>query len=259
MEKQSKDILPETVRLNRFLAMAGIASRRAAEELILSGEVKLNGHVVTELGTKVHTEKDVVTLHGKTVSLSQHLVYILLHKPKDYITTASDEKGRRTVLDLVRVSQRVFPVGRLDRNTTGALLLTNDGMLANKLMHPSSKVMKSYHVSLSTSLEMSHAEKLARGVFLEDGKTSPAEVELIPGTKNKEVVLHIHEGKNRQVRRMFESFGYEIMKLHRVAYAGLTLRNVGRGGWRYLTPKEIRNLKELVLSGKSKTEFEKEK
>ncbi|MBW7889211.1 MAG: rRNA pseudouridine synthase [Bacteroidetes bacterium] len=250
VEKQSQDVLPEVVRLNRFLAMAGIASRRAAEEFILNGEVKLNGAVVTELGTKVHVNKDAVSVRGKTVSLSQHLVYILLHKPKDYITTASDEKGRRTVLDLVNVPQRIFPVGRLDRNTTGALLLTNDGMLANKLMHPSSNVIKSYHVSLSSSLEMAHAEKLARGVFLEDGKTAPAEIELIPGTKNKEVVVHIHEGKNRQVRRMFESFGYEIVKLHRAAYAGLTLRNVGRGGWRYLTPKEIRNLKEMVLPEK---------
>ena len=146
-------------------------------------------------------------------------------------------------MDLVNVNVRVFPVGRLDRNTTGALLLTNDGMLANALMHPSSQVIKSYHVSLNSSLDQAHAQKLVRGVHLEDGKTAPAELEIIPGTKSKELVLHIHEGKNRQVRRMFEIFGYEVDRLHRISYAGLTLQGVGRGHWRYLTPKEIKNLK----------------
>lgn len=226
--------------------MAGIASRRAAEELIVAGEVTVNGTVVTDLSTKVHTLNDNVTVNGKRISVARNLIYILLHKPKDYITTVKDEKGRRTVMDLVQINERVYPVGRLDRNTSGVLLMTNDGELANKLMHPSSEVVKSYHVSLNASLDQAHAEKLVRGIYLEDGKTAPCELEIIPGTRNKEIVLHIHEGKNRQVRRMFESLGYDIEKLHRTQYAGLTLSGLGRGRWRFLTEKEIRNMKRLA-------------
>lgn len=246
MEEQSENVLPETLRLNRFLAMVGVASRRAAEEMIANGEVELNGAIVTELGTKVNPQSDVVKVNGQTYSLAQKLVYILMNKPKDFITTASDEKGRRTVLDIVNIRERVYPVGRLDRQTTGVLLLTNDGMLANKLMHPSSEVIKSYHVSIDKGLDQVHAEKLARGVFLEDGKTAPAELEIIPGTKNREIIMHIHEGKNRQIRRMFESFGYEVERLHRVEYAGLNVHGLQRGMWRTLTDKEIRNLKALA-------------
>ncbi|MCK9408768.1 MAG: rRNA pseudouridine synthase [Bacteroidetes bacterium] len=249
MEEQSENVLPETLRLNRFLAMVGVASRRAAETMIANGEVVLNGAVVTELGTKVNPQNDVVKVNGQTYSLAQKLVYILLNKPKDFITTASDEKGRRTVLDLVNAKERIYPVGRLDRQTTGVLLLTNDGMLANKLMHPSSEVIKTYHVSIDKGLDTVHAEKLANGVYLEDGKTAPAELEIIPGTKSREVVIHIHEGKNRQVRRMFESFGYEVDRLHRVEYAGLNVQGLQRGMWRYLTDREVKSLKKLVASG----------
>lgn len=233
--------------------MVGVASRRAAEEMISNGEVEVNGAVVSEMGTKVNPQTDVVKVNGQTYSLAQKLVYILLNKPKDFITTSNDEKGRRTVLDLVNVRERVYPVGRLDRQTTGVLLLTNDGMLANKLMHPSSKIIKSYHASLDKSLDLVHAEKISRGVFLEDGKTAPAELEIIPGTKNKEIVIHIHEGKNRQVRRMFESFGYEVDKLHRVQYAGLTVKGLQRGLWRSLTEKEIAHLKSQVFPETSPT------
>ncbi|MFA5833488.1 MAG: pseudouridine synthase [Bacteroidota bacterium] len=227
--------------------MVGVASRRAAEEMIANGEVELNGTVVKELGTKVNPQNDVVKVNGQTYSLAQKLVYILLHKPKDFITTASDEKGRRTVLDIVNIRERIYPIGRLDRQTTGVLLLTNDGMLANKLMHPSSEVIKTYNVSLDKGLDVVHAQKLASGVFLEDGKTAPAELEIIPGTKSREVIIHIHEGKNRQVRRMFESFGYEIERLHRSEYAGLNVHGLQRGMWRYLTDKEIKHLKSVVL------------
>lgn len=223
--------------------MVGVASRRAAEEMIANGEVELNGTLVKELGTKVNPQSDIVKVNGQTYSLAQKLVYIILNKPKDFITTASDEKGRRTVMDLVNTRERIYPVGRLDRQTTGVLLLTNDGMLANKLMHPSSEVVKSYHVSLDKGLDTAHAEKLASGVYLEDGKTAPAELEIIPGTKSREVVIHIHEGKNRQVRRMFESFGYEIERLHRLSYAGLTVQGLQRGMWRHLNDKEIKHLK----------------
>ncbi len=214
--------------------------------MIANGEVELNGKVITELGTKVNPQSDTVKVNGQTYSLAQRLVYIILHKPKDIITTSSDEKGRRTVLDLVPVRERIYPVGRLDRQTTGILLLTNDGLLANKLMHPSSEVVKSYHVSLDKGLDEKHAEKLAAGVFLEDGKTAPAELEIIPGTKNREIIIHIHEGKNRQVRRMFESFGYEVERLHRLAYAGLTVQGLQRGMWRHLNEKEIRSLKKAA-------------
>lgn len=226
--------------------MVGVASRRAAEEMIANGEVEMNGEVVKELGTKVNPASDVVKVNGQTYTLAQKLVYIILNKPKDFITTANDEKGRRTVLDLVNSRERIYPVGRLDRQTTGVLLLTNDGMLANKLMHPSSEVIKTYHVSLDKGLDTAHAEKLASGVFLEDGKTAPAELEIIPGTKNREIIIHIHEGKNRQVRRMFESFGYEIDRLHRVEYAGLNVQGLQRGMWRYCTDREIKQLKQAA-------------
>jgi pseudouridine synthase len=249
VEEQSENVLPETLRLNRFLAMVGVASRRAADAMITNGEVELNGAVVTELGAKVNPQSDIVNVNGQTYSLAQKLIYILLNKPKDFITTASDEKGRRTVLDLINIKERIYPVGRLDRQTTGVLLLTNDGMLANKLMHPSSEVIKSYHVSLDKGLDTVHAEKLASGVYLEDGKTAPAELEIIPGTKSRDVIIHIHEGKNRQVRRMFESFGYEVERLHRVEYAGLNVAGLQRGYWRHLTDREVKGLKKLVSAG----------
>jgi 23S rRNA pseudouridine2605 synthase len=246
VENQGEVVLPKNIRLNKFLAMAGVASRRAADEIITGGEVQVNGKEVTELGIRIDPYKDSVSVNGRVISIAQNIVYILLHKPKDFITTVNDEKGRRTVLDLVNVRERVYPVGRLDRQTSGVLLLTNDGELANKLMHPSSNVIKSYHVSLSKTLDQVHAERLVNGVYLEDGKTAPAELDIIPGTKSKEVVLHIHEGKNRQVRRMFESFGYDVEKLHRISYAGLSLHGLGRGKWRFLTPKEIKNLKSFL-------------
>jgi len=246
VEKQGEIVFPKNLRLNKFLAMAGVASRRAADEMITQGQVTVNGTVITELGVRVNSQKDVVVVDDRTISAPQSLVYLLLNKPKDFITTASDEKGRRTVLDLINVRERVYPVGRLDRQTTGVLLLTNDGELANKLMHPSSNVVKSYNVSLDKSLDQAHAVKLVNGVFLEDGKTAPAELDIIPGTKSREVILHIHEGKNRQVRRMFESLGYEIEKLHRVSYGGITATGVTRGRWRYLTPKEIKDLKKVA-------------
>jgi pseudouridine synthase len=246
VENKDKDVLQKTVRINRFLAMSGIASRRAAEDVVLAGEVRVNGQVVESLGTQVDPDKDTVTVRGKRVSVAEHMVYILLNKPKDYITTAKDEQERRTVYDLLSVKERVFPIGRLDRNTTGVLLFTNDGFLASKLMHPSSEVKKEYHVSIDHSLDESHRDKLMKGIYLDDGKTAPAEITLIPGTKNKEVVVTIHEGRNRQVRRMFETLGYEIIRLHRVSYGGVTADGLARGKWRFLTDQEVRKLKGLV-------------
>ncbi|MDE3058439.1 MAG: rRNA pseudouridine synthase [Bacteroidota bacterium] len=224
--------------------MAGIASRRKAEELIHDGKVKVNGNVVTDLATKVFPQKDRVVLGNKTVSAEEHRVYLVLNKPKDYITTAYDERGRKTVFDLVRTRERIFPVGRLDRNTTGVLLFTNDGVLASCLMHPSHRITKTYRVTLETGIEEKHAAKIERGVYLDDGKTAAARLEILSGTKRRGVLLTIHEGRNRQVRRMFESLGYEVKHLERVEYGGITVQGVKRGGWRFLTGREVSSLQQ---------------
>ncbi|HTY10639.1 MAG TPA: pseudouridine synthase [Bacteroidota bacterium] len=246
VEDKNTNVLPQAVRLNRFIAMAGISSRRKAEELILSGEVTVNKKVVTDLSTKVSPSTDHVAVSGRPIVIQEHLVYILLNKPKDYITTARDEKNRKTVFDLVQTRERIFPVGRLDRNTTGVLLFTNDGELAYRLMHPSHQVQKSYHVELTSSVEQKDVEKIKKGVHIEGGKTAPARVDSIPGTKNKNIVVTIHEGRNRQVRRMLESLGYEVKRLDRIEYAGLTADGLRRGGWRYLSKPEERMLKKFA-------------
>lgn len=227
------------VRLNKFIADCGITSRRKADELILSGRVSINGKVCLKLGTKIDTDKDKVFVDGKEVLPLDKPVYIVLNKPKDCITTTKDEKGRTTVLDYVRVKQRIFPVGRLDRDTTGVLILTNDGEFANMLMHPKFEIEKSYKVTLEEPIKVEDITKLARGIKLSDGMTQPAEVFVIPGSRNKEVGIILHEGRNRQVRRMFEALGYEIKKLDRIAYGHITTQGLKRGEWRYLTKKEI--------------------
>lgn len=241
----------DEVRLNKYIAHAGIASRRGADELIKAGRVTVNGTVVTEMGYKVKL-KDDVGFDGKSLSLERKY-YILLNKPKDFITTVSDERDRKTVMDLIRSAYaqikgikrpRLYPVGRLDRNTTGVLLITNDGELAQKLTHPSSEIRKVYHVMLDKKLMKEDFDKIAEGgVVLEDGI---AEVDVIayPNPKNKsEIGLEIHTGKNRFVRRVFESLGYEVVKLDRVAFAGLTKKDLPRGRWRFLKEDEVRLLK----------------
>jgi len=226
--------------------MAGVASRRKAEELILSGSVTINNKVVTDLSTKVLPSTDKVAVNGRPIAAEEKLVYLLLNKPKDCITTSHDEKSRKTVLDLVRTRERVFPVGRLDRNTTGVLLLTNDGELAYRLMHPSHEVEKSYFVELTEGAEQKDLDKLKKGVHIEGGKTSPAKVTPIPGTKNKNLIVTIHEGRNRQVHRMLEALGYEVKRLDRIEYAGLTAEGLRRGRWRYLSKPEIHRLKKVA-------------
>jgi 23S rRNA pseudouridine2605 synthase len=241
----------DEVRLNKYIAHAGVASRRGADELIKEGRVKVNGEVVTEMGYKVKL-KDDVEFDGKSLSLERKY-YLLLNKPKDFITTVSDERDRKTVMDLIRSAYtqmktikrpRLYPVGRLDRNTTGVLLITNDGELAQKLTHPSSEVRKVYHVLLDKKLMKEDFDKIAEGgVVLEDGI---AEVDIIayPNPKNKaEIGLEIHTGKNRFVRRIFESLGYDIEKLDRVSFAGLTKKDLPRGRWRFLQEDEVRLLK----------------
>ncbi len=234
------------LRLNKFLSDAGIASRRKADELIASGAVKINRKTVTELGTRVDPEKDTVTVNDKIVNRRQRFTYVLLNKPKDCITTTSDEKGRRTVLDIVKLRDRIYPVGRLDRDTTGVLLLTNDGELAHRLMHPKYEIKKAYKVTLSKPMTARDAAKLKRGILLEDGVTVECEVYSLGGSKSVEAGIVIHEGKNREVRRMFEKLGYEVQKLNRMGYADLTAQGMRRGEWRYLARQEVRRLKEQV-------------
>lgn len=235
--------------LNKYLAHAGICSRRDAVELIKKAQVTVNGAVVTEPGFKV-SSKDLVTFNGKKITPQKTMFYILLNKPKDYITTTEDPQGRKTVLDLIKnaTHERVYPIGRLDRNTTGVLLLTNDGELAQKLSHPKYMVKKIYEVKLDKPLIKKDFDTLLTGVTLEDGFISPDAL-AYADSKDKSVIgIEIHSGRNRIVRRMFESLGYDVRNLDRVMYAGLTKKNVERGKWRYLAEKEIRILKYLNSS-----------
>lgn len=230
--------------LNKFIAHAGISGRREAAELVKKGIVKVNGKVVTEPGHKV-TNKDEIKVNNKKIFLAKNLVYILLNKPKDYITTTDDPQNRKTVLDIIgkATPERVYPVGRLDRNTSGVLLLTNDGELAQKLTHPKNEIKKVYAVTLNKPLEKNDFEKILNGVTLEDGIAS-VDVLAYADMKDKtQVGVEIHSGRNRIVRRIFEALGYDVKNLDRVIFAGLTKKNVERGKWRFLTEKEVRDLK----------------
>jgi 23S rRNA pseudouridine2605 synthase len=236
--------LPEKMPLNKYIAHCDVCSRRDAVSLIKEGKVEVNGTVVTEPGFKV-AEGDTVVLNGKKLSVQRNLVYILLNKPKGYITTTDDPKGRRTVMDIVQhdLEERVFPIGRLDRNTTGLLLLTNDGDLAQKLSHPKYEIRKVYQVTTDKDVTLDDFNKIVEGVTLEDGPIKVDAIEYL-NAKN-ELGLEIHSGKNRIVRRIFESLGYNVDKLDRVMYAGLTKKNLLRGKWRFLTKQEVINLKHL--------------
>jgi len=234
----------DKVRLNKFIANAGVCSRRDADVLIEEGKIKVNGKVVTSMGYKVGP-RDRVSYQGK-VLVGEKLVYILLNKPKDYITTTSDPKQRKTVMQLVRnaCKERIVPVGRLDRNTTGLLLLTNDGELHKKLTHPSYQVRKIYHVQLDRAIQDHHLQSLVDGFDLEDGPVSLDALEVLTVDK-KELGLELHSGRNRIVRRVFEHLGYDVTKLDRVVFAGLTKKDLPRGKWRRLTQREVVQLKHL--------------
>ncbi|HXB92556.1 MAG TPA: pseudouridine synthase [Puia sp.] len=236
--------------LNKYIAHGGICSRRDAADLIRAGKVTVNGKPVTEPGTKV-LPTDTVKVAGKKVTISRNFVYILLNKPKDYITTTDDPEGRRTVLDLIRnaTEERVFPVGRLDRNTSGVLLLTNDGDLSQKLAHPSHEIKKIYHVVLDKPLTRADFDKIMSGQLqLEDGVATVDAMAYEDAKDKTQIGLEIHSGRNRIVRRIFEHLGYDVRGLDRVMYAGLTKKNVQRGKWRLLTEREIRILKYLNSS-----------
>ncbi|WP_286845911.1 MULTISPECIES: pseudouridine synthase [unclassified Proteiniphilum] len=231
------------IRLNKYLANAGVCSRREADEFIQAGVVKVNGQVVTELGTKI-TRADEVVFHNQPVQLESK-VYVLLNKPKGFVTTTDDPENRKTVMELVKsaCSERIYPVGRLDRATTGVLLLTNDGDLASKLTHPKYEKRKIYQVWLDKPVAMEHMQMIADGIELEDGEIHADAISYVTEEDLSQVGIEIHSGKNRVVRRIFEKLGYRVMKLDRVYFAGLTKKKLSRGKWRYLTEQEVNMLR----------------
>ncbi|NMO96936.1 pseudouridine synthase [Paenibacillus lemnae] len=241
-------------RLQKIMAQAGIASRRKCEELILGGKVQVNGETVTALGTKADPDEDMITVMGKPIK-NEKKVYVVLNKPKGVITSASDPEGRKIVSDYLKgVKERVYPIGRLDYDTEGLLLLTNDGEFANLLSHPKYHVPKTYLATVKGVPHGSELDKLRQGVMLDDGMTSPAEVEykdVDPDNKQAVISITIHEGRNRQVRRMFDAISHPVIRLKRISYGDLLLQNLKRGVYRHLTPDEINGLRMMALSAKN--------
>lgn len=235
----------EEIRLQKYLSEAGIASRRKSEELILQGKIKVNGQVVTELGTKVNPEKDEVKYKDKLVKIENKKIYILLNKPIGYVTTAKDQFNRDSVLDLVKVKERIVPVGRLDMYTSGALILTNDGEFVYKVTHPKHEINKTYTVTLKGIVDKNAIENLKDGVDIGGYVTKPAKVKILKLDKEKNITrleIIIHEGKNRQVRKMCEAVGHKVLALHRSAIAGVGVKDIELGKWRYLTKEEVRKI-----------------
>lgn len=231
-------------RLQKYISSCGVTSRRKAEELILSGSVKVNNVVVNTLGTKINTETDVVHVNGKQIRKVSKYIYLKLYKPEGYVTTVSDQFGRKTVLDLVRTEERIYPIGRLDYNTSGLLLLTNDGELSNQLMHPRYKIYKTYLAVAEGIVTDESVKKLESGVLIDGYKTQPARVRLIRHTERDSLVeISIHEGKNRQVRKMFEAVGSSVKHLKRISFGKITLGTLKPGQWTYLNDDEIKYLK----------------
>ncbi len=233
------------IRINRFLASCGISSRRAAEKIILQGRVSMNGQVVTELGTRIDELKDQISVDGKPVHLQKKKIYVLLNKPKGYVTTVNDERDRKTVMELVDVPERLVPVGRLDYQSEGLLLLTNDGDLAYRLLHPRFKVDKTYYATLKSEFDAQHFDLLVAGIQLEDGVTAPCEAWFYGATADR-IAVRIHEGRKHQVRRMLLELGYEVKNLRRVQFGPLELGRIRPGEWRYLETAEVRALKKAV-------------
>ncbi len=245
----TKETAFEQMPLNKYIAHAGISGRREAAAIVKAGHISVNGTIIVEPGYKVK-HKDVIKLKGKVLHLQVTPVYILLNKPKDYICTASDPEGRKTVLDIIKnaTTARVFPVGRLDRNTTGVLILTNDGDLSQKLTHPSYEIKKIYEVTLDKPVSKADMESISNGIELEDGFIAADAISYLSNTSKNIIGIEIHSGRNRIVRRIFEYLGYDVRHLDRVMFANLTKKNVDRGKWRFLTEKEVRLLKFLNKS-----------
>lgn len=234
----------EKMPLNKYIAHSGVCSRRDAVDIIKSGKVKVNNAVILEPGYKMSTG-DIVVVNGKKITPAKNLVYILMNKPKDFITTTEDERGRKTVLDIIKnaTKEKVYPVGRLDRNTSGVLLLTNDGDLTQKLTHPSNEIKKVYAVTLDKPLAKNHFDEILKGVPLDDGIANVDSLAYTDVKDKTQIGIEIHSGRNRIVRRIFEHYGYDVKNLDRVIFAGLTKKNVERGKWRFLSEKEVRDLK----------------
>ncbi len=232
-------------RLQKVLAHAGVASRRACEKIISEGRVTVNGDVVTVMGHKVDREKDLIAVDGQLISFAKAYTYILLNKPIEVITSVTDTHNRKTVLDLVKVQARVYPVGRLDYNTTGVLLLTDDGDLAYQLTHPSFGVWKTYRATISGKLNHSEIRKLTDGILLEEGLTAPAKCRIVQTLSDSQIVeLSIHEGRKRQIRRMFDELDRRVIALERILFGSLSCQDLNRGAWRYLTDQEVSRLKQ---------------
>lgn len=235
----------EEVRLQKYLAEAGVASRRKAEELIIQGKISVNNKTVTELGTKINPSKDLVEYNGKVVKVQEEKVYILLNKPIGYVTTAKDQFNRDSVLDLVKVKQRIVPVGRLDMYTSGALLLTNDGDFVYQVTHPKHEIEKTYTVTIKGIVQKEAVEQLKKGVKIEDYITRPAKVKILKTDEEKNqsrLEIVIHEGKNRQVRKMCEAVGHKVLALHRSKMAGIGVKDLALGKWRYLRKEEVNKI-----------------
>lgn len=236
------------IRLQKYMAEAGVASRRKCEELIAMGKVEVNGQVVTLPGTKIFGN-EVIKVDGKEIRQEQNKVYVLLNKPVGYISTSKDQFSRKTVLDLVdTIKKRIYPVGRLDYDTSGLMILTNDGELANRLTHPKHEMNKVYRVMIDGNIRESDIKSLKTGISIEDYTTAPAKVHIIETSKKESIVeITIHEGKNRQVRKMFEALGYAVLRLKRVAIGPITIEGLEEGKWRYLSKKEIEALKNVKI------------
>ena len=235
----------EEIRLQKYMAEAGISSRRKAEELILEGKVKVNGKTINELGIKIVPNKDIVEYNGKKVVLEKEYVYILLNKPIGYVTTVKDQFNRDSILDLVKINTRIVPVGRLDMYTSGAIILTNDGDFVYKVTHPKHEIEKTYTVTIKGIVKDNEVEELKKGVKIEDYTTKPAKVKILKTDEEKNISsleITIHEGKNRQVRKMCEAIGHKVLALHRSKIAGIGVKDLEIGKWRYLTNKEVKKI-----------------
>ena len=230
-------------RLQKYIARCGVTSRRKAEELILQGHVKVNGLLVNELGSKVDPKKDTVTVFDKKIYINDEHIYIKLYKPEGYVTTVKDQFNRKTVLDLINTNERIYPIGRLDYNTSGLLLLTDDGDLAYRLTHPKYQIYKTYEAVVKGNISRDSINKLKNGVLIDDYKTAPAKVELLSQNTVSTVQISIHEGRNRQVRKMFDSVGHPVIKLKRISFGNINLDGLNLGQWKYLTDDEIEFLK----------------
>lgn len=234
------------MRLQKYLAEAQVASRRKAEEIILQGRVKVNGEIITELGTKVESDSDIVTVDGKKVTICEEMVYVMLNKPEGCVTTVKDQFGRKSVLDYVSdIKERIYPVGRLDYDTSGLLLLTNDGDLTYKLTHPKNNVEKTYIAIVDRKPDSEDLERFRKGLIIEGKKTAPAKIEIVKKDRLTTLNIKIHEGRNRQVRKMCAAIGCNVVRLKRIAEGNLELGNLEKGKYRYLSDEEIRYLKKL--------------